>query len=370
MKKNLRDAILATSTLILALIAAWWQGWIPNALVHSPESTLSIPEESSPNASTAETSLRLPTVNPRRDQKLEVAVSQPAEVAPYYQVQLFAETAGTVVMIEKDVGDEINRDEIVAEIRPAGTEKPIVITSPLDGIIVSRSVDPGTFVPNAGLIPGAVPLVTIAKLDIVTVSMNVPDMYAPYVKQGMTARIRNPNAAKAPWIETKLTRVSPVVRTGDRTRQVQVDLFNETRADFDEMLAEASPNDFEEFKSRQSPEFPVNLSGEQRADLTPGLIHEMRLVIDELGTLPLLPSNSIVRKSGKPFVFLIENGKLEQVPVLVQFDDGQYTYVRPIRRDAQGHSSEQEWIGNEEIVLPNALDLRSGKSATGELQDW
>ncbi|MEY4567281.1 MAG: hypothetical protein RLY14_2251 [Planctomycetota bacterium] len=370
MNKHLRDKVIAVSILILAIVAAWWNNWLPTSLLHSQASNQAIQEHAAIGLHGDASILRLQTIHPRRDNQIEITVTQPAEVNPYYQVQLFAETAGTVTMIEKDIGDEVSQGETVAEVRPAGAEKPVAIVSPIDGVIVSRSVDPGTFVPNAGLIPGAIPLVSIAKLDIVTISMNVPDMYAPYVVTGMNAWIRNPNATKTPWLQTKLTRVSPIVKSGDRTRQVQVDLFNDTKMEFDEMRAEASQNDFEAFKSRQAPEFPVNLSGNQRAELTPGLVYEMRIVMDQFARLPLLPSAVIVRKSGKASVFVIEKGKLEQVPVVVQFDDGTYTYARPVIKDEKGNLQEGEWVGNEEIVLPNASDLQIGKIASGELQAW
>jgi hypothetical protein len=335
-----------------------------NTTIHNASNADPLAHKINANDARISPPLQLRTVRPIRDTNQVVVVTQPAEVAPYYLVQLFAETAGTVERIEPDVGDEVDRGQAIAEIRPAGSTITTPIESPIDGVVVSRSVDPGTFVANASVIPNATPIVSIAKLDTVTITMNVPDMFAPYVKEGMVAKIRNTNAAKSPWIVSRLTRISPIARTGDRTLGVQIDLFNQTRSEFDELMKDAQANGFEDYKSRRAPEFPLNLEGEQSASLTPGLIHEMEIQIDALGQLPLLPSQCLTRRSGKPFVFLVENGLVVQIPVLVQFDDGRLCYVKPIRNTTSTEQpTNNEWKGTEEVILDNRYDLQPGRLA-------
>src|SRR5262249_1071520 len=53
------------------------------------------------------------------------------------------------------------------------------ITAPFDGVITKREVDPGSFVSAAG--PSSQPLLSLARTDIVTVVMKVPDNFAPLV---------------------------------------------------------------------------------------------------------------------------------------------------------------------------------------------
>jgi|688.fasta_scaffold09047_6 multidrug efflux pump subunit AcrA (membrane-fusion protein) len=359
----MRDKLIACLLIIVALIVAGITGTLTNL---TPWSNRSATHQANllENNATQET-LRVQTVRPRTDTNYSITVSQPAEVQPYYSIDLYAETAGTILRIESEVGDEIDRGQTVAEIRPIGTQSVELIESPIDGIVVSRSVDPGTFVPNAAVLPGARPLVSIAKTDVVTVCMNVPDMFAPFVKPGMPARIKNPNATKNQWIDTKLTRVSPVANPADRTLGVQIDLFNQTRAEFDELIADSQASGYEDFKSRQPPEFPTNFSETQEARLTPGLIHEMQITINDLGQLPLLPSECIVNRSGKSFVFLIEENQLVQVPVSVHFNDGKYCYVKPIRAEGKLQTP-NDWTGQEVVVLASQFDLQSGKAAVSE----
>jgi multidrug resistance efflux pump len=54
------------------------------------------------------------------------------------------------------------------------------IAAPFDGVVVKRNVDVGTFVQNAST-GHSEPLLTVARSDIVTLTMKVPDNAAPYV---------------------------------------------------------------------------------------------------------------------------------------------------------------------------------------------
>jgi multidrug efflux pump subunit AcrA (membrane-fusion protein) len=361
MTSYVRDRIVAGLLIVTIIGYAIWSR-SGSAIYDLIQLAMSISERNAVQVISSEPSsvLSIETVSPRRDTQHQVVVRQPAEVEPYYLIQLFAETSGTIVSIEKEIGDEVEKGQVVAEIRPSGSQTIMAIESPIDGVIVSREVDPGTFVPNATIVPGAMPLVSIAKTDIVTVSMSVPDIFAPYVKAGMPARIKSNDATKTPWVEAKITRISPVAKTADRTIAIEIDLFNQAREDFNGLLEESQPAGFADFKSHTPPEFPLNLSGDQFAGLTPGLIHEMELCINQIGDLPLLPSDCLIRRGGKPFVFIVENGRLEQVSVIVQFDDGRYCYVRPLRT-INGVPTVQDWAGTEQVVVGGEFDLQPGK---------
>jgi hypothetical protein len=91
----------------------------------------------------------------------------------------------------------------------------------------------------------------------------------------------------------------------------------------------------------------------------------MQTTLNDLGQLPLLPSECIVNRSGKPFVFLIEENQLVQVPVSVQFNDGKYCYIKPIRAERKLQTP-NDWTGQEVVVLASQFDLQSGKAAVSE----
>jgi multidrug efflux pump subunit AcrA (membrane-fusion protein) len=361
--------IFVNLLVVAGVVAAWWAGWIPGLEQLMSQRKESVAASREPSSSAPTTAMRMRAVKPRRDAKTQVSVTQPAEVRAYYTVQLFADRAGTVSMLEKDMGDDVSEGEVVIEIRESGTNASYRIASPFDGVISSRSVDPGTFVPSAAIVPNASPLLTIARTDIVTISMNVPDTFVPFVTPNVQVAIRNPTAVNQPPIETRLSRISPMVRSSDRTLKVEVDLFNEIRQDYDELIAEEKPKEFASFKSRKPPEFPLNLTNQQAAELVPGMLYEMQLTMKEFANVPMIPSSSIVRRSGKTYVYVIVEGKLVEVPVAVQLDDGTTAYVRKVRRSDQG-VVEEDWVGDELIAWGTAGDLQAGKLVDASQADW
>ncbi|MFZ4610650.1 MAG: hypothetical protein ACOYNM_12600, partial [Gemmataceae bacterium] len=129
--------------------------------------------------------IRVKTINPKMGAGLVVSVEQPAEVAPYYRASLFAKLGGTITFLEKDIGDKVTAGEKLIELDPtvqeAQLQNKLIIKAPFDGVIATRSVDPGTFVPSAAIVPGSPALLVIEKTDIVTVSMQVPDTFVAYV---------------------------------------------------------------------------------------------------------------------------------------------------------------------------------------------
>ena len=370
-----RIPLLLNLLVVAAAILAWQSGWLPGlaelglaelGLIAPQHAASPAPaDEAAPTASP----LRIRAIRPRRDEQTKVTVTQPAEVAAYYSVQLFAERAGTVPLLEKERGDDVSAGEMVIEIRDSSSGQNLQLTSPIDGVITSRSVDPGTFVPSAAIIPGAAPLLTISRIDIVTVTMNVPDAFSPFVTLNSLATIRDPAARNVPPIETRLTRISPLVRASDRTLQVQVELFNENRQDYDELLAEEKANDFAVFKSRKPPEFPRNFSETQSAGLVPGMLCEMQLTLQQFAQIPVIPSSSLVRRSGKTHVYQIIDDQLVEVPVKLQLDDGTTAYVKKLRRH-EGVSVEEDWTGDEWIAWAVAGDLQPGRTVKASLTQW
>src|SRR5262249_466228 len=100
------------------------------------------------------------------------------------------------------------------------------VEAPFDGVITRRNVDPGTFVQNSHNSP-AQSLMTIQKTDVVTVYMNLPDNYTPYIDEKTEAVIEMSELPSV-QIRARVTRYSPSLLTpgNDRTMRVEVDLFN------------------------------------------------------------------------------------------------------------------------------------------------
>src|SRR5205085_1639615 len=100
------------------------------------------------------------------------------------------------------------------------------VRAPFDGVITQRNIDPGSFVQNATTGQSKT-LMTVSRLDLVTVVARFPDNVAPFVSFNTPAVIEIDEVAGLN-IAGRVTRFSPSIQNTDRTMQVEVDLFNDT----------------------------------------------------------------------------------------------------------------------------------------------
>ena len=89
------------------------------------------------------------------------------------EVRLASEFGGRVDEVLVVEGERVAKDQIVATVRPsASVRTPSTrerIRTPIDGVVLYRSVEPGEFAA-----PGA-PLITVADLDHLTLTVYVPE---------------------------------------------------------------------------------------------------------------------------------------------------------------------------------------------------
>ena len=81
------------------------------------------------------------------------------------------------------------------------------ITAPFDGVITRRNIDPGAFVQNSTTAMTE-SLMTVARNDIVTVGMKVPDNAAPFITRNTEAEIQMDDLPGV-TILGRVTRFSP-----------------------------------------------------------------------------------------------------------------------------------------------------------------
>lgn len=268
--------------------------------------------------------IRVKTIKAKRGPTLEVGVEQPAFVAPYYRVELNAQASGTVVFIEKDIGDRVLAGERLVEITSPGQE-PMVLKAPFDGVVARRGVDPGAFVQDATVVPGVQSLMTVERTDIVTISMNVPEAYVAHINKETEALI-SMDALPGTSLRARITRMAPSLREADRTLRVEVDIYNGTEAEYRQFVAREQQNGRADLKSRTMPAFPQRIAGS--GQLLPGMYGTMRLMVRSFQNIDLLPSQVVSRRGGVPFVFVVDQGLIRQIPVTVEFDDGTLCRLR------------------------------------------
>lgn len=274
------------------------------------------------------------------------------------------------------------------------------VYAPFDGIVVRRSIDPGSFVKDATS-SGGQPFMTLMRTDIVTIYTKLPDNYSPLVNDETVAAVTM-DELPGKVIQCKVTRYASLIDGKDRTMRVEVDLYNGTRADYDRYVARGLATYFTAFampapletalsasaarsvwsanlKGRPElvPPYPT-VSGEQPANqsrrLLPGMYGSMRLMLSQFQGSYLLPSGAVFSKGGKLYIARVKDGKVQMLPVRVQIDDGMLTKLQVIVREAdpiRGESEQtRELAGDEEIVRGNQGELTEGQSVNATLVNW
>jgi RND family efflux transporter MFP subunit len=183
------------------------------------------------------------------------------------------------------------------------------IEAPYDGIITQRNVDIGDLTQ-----PGAdqLPLFVIARSDIVTLCVAIPEMFAPAVNPGDPSLIEL-QALKGHTIEGKVTRISWALDPKVRTLRAEIDIPN--------------PD----------------------AKLQPGLYAYATVIAEEHPDALTVPATAIVTEEGKSRCVVVVDGKAKRQPIEVGLSDGTRTEI------VSGLK------GNEVVAKANAGSLTDGQ---------
>jgi multidrug resistance efflux pump len=285
------------------------------------------------------------------------------------------------VELKEALVEVARKDYAVAEAR-AGYAR---VTAPFNGEVVARNVVEGSFVQNAST-GQTEPMITLARTDIVTVVMKVPDNFAPYVGRDTEAEMEFDDLPGL-TIHGKVTRYSRSIRNRDRTMRVEVDLWNDTPAKYDRFAARCVGNWLSPLgaagplqlatlmtnadrvwskhsKDRADP-FPVlpAVSGVSDAppELIPGMSGYMRLQLREFKGAYLLPSSTVFSRGGRPYILEVRDGKSHLLPVRVQVNDGRLAKVAVIVQPADPARGKGEVLrpltGNETIILNRQVEI-------------
>ncbi|MDB4998774.1 MAG: family efflux transporter, subunit [Myxococcaceae bacterium] len=93
------------------------------------------------------------------------------------------------------------------------------INAPFDGVVTRRGTDPGALVGTAGA--GGLAMFEVADVDMLRVFVDVPDAYAPDVKQDVVAQVYSPRDPSQK-VQGKVVRTSGVLEQTTRTLRAEV----------------------------------------------------------------------------------------------------------------------------------------------------
>jgi HlyD family secretion protein len=243
------------------------------------------------------------------------------------------------------------------------------VKAPFRGTVVSRKVDPGSFVQNAST-GHPTPVLTLERTDIVTVVMRVPDNFAPFVTPGTEAIIEL-DALPGVKIHGKVTRFPPSLETAsrDRTMRIEVDLWNGPADEYKRFFADPrNLADLKEGPLPLVPEFTGNDPLGRATHLMADMYGKMTLILKTFGDTYLIPSQAVVRQGGRTSVFVVEDGKAHLIPVAVQVDDGNLAKVERLGEHGEVLG---DLTGKEEVIVSNQEELTEGQPVrAAPLEDW
>ena len=202
-------------------------------------------------------------------------------------------TSADVALIQRMAALDSARSDVVAAVAgidvakaDAGTVSARLaytkIESPFDGIVTQRNVDTGHLTQ-----PGAdkPPLFIVARSDIMTIRVNVPEAFAAEVNPGDPATIRL-QELKGRTVEGKVTRISWALDPKTRTIRVEIDIPN------------------------------------PGAKLQPGLYAYATVIAEEHTEVLTLPLTAVVSEQGKDYCVVIIAGKAVRRLIQVGLSDG------------------------------------------------
>jgi multidrug efflux pump subunit AcrA (membrane-fusion protein) len=268
------------------------------------------------------------------------------------------------------------------------------VYAPFDGVVVQRNADPGKFVANATT-GASDPLVTVARVDLVTVAVKLPDSAAAFVTPDTEVVVE---FAQLPGVTARgpVTRFSPAIDPTDRTMRVEVDVYNGTADEYRKMLGRSAadstvaalvPNDgFARaaaagaglVRSRavfhkgwhDGNALTTDRGGVTRfRQIAPGAMANVRVSLDNFTDARLLPSGAVFSRSGQPYLPLVENGVTRAVPVAVQVNDGRLVKAAVIDT-AGGKQLLRELTGDEVIVASKQVEVGDGAKVTPVPTEW
>lgn len=273
--------------------------------------------------------------------------------------------------------------------------------APFDGVVNHRYADPGTFVKDASSSGGS-PILGVMRTDIVTIHAKLPDNFAPLLGPDTVGVVVMDELPGRP-IKAKITRYSSMIDGKDRTLRLELDVYNGTRAGFNELiargvgleLATASPSSplsvlavfaagratwAKEMKGKltEFPQYPGSLADKidasQSGVLQPGMYGTIRLVFRQLAGARLLPASVVFSQGGKQMVAVVENGAARLIPVRVQVNDGIMAKIVLIEKEADALKGTPEELRDpkdgEQFVLNNQAELSNGSKVNVTPTKW
>ena len=184
------------------------------------------------------------------------------------------------------------------------------IVAPYNGIITRRNVDTGQLTRPGSDAP---PLFVVARTDVVTIVIDLPEMYATDVNAGDGALVKL-QALNGRTVNGKVTRTAWALDPRTRTIRTEIDIPN------------------------------------PGGKLRPGLYAYATVIVEEHKDATTIPATAVIQEKDKAFCVVVADGKALRKPIELGLTDGTRTEV------VSGLG------GSELVVKANAASLIDGQA--------
>lgn len=216
-------------------------------------------------ASAAQTAAVTVSAKIMEKETIQKTVLLNGDVASKTQTSIYPDTSGKVSRLLKQVGDSVKKGEVIAYVdpsRPGSAYAVSPVTATVSGTIIQLPFNVGDTV-NTGNA-----LAVIGSLEDLEIKVKVSEKYSAYLKPGLPAYVSLVSAPDEVLL-AKITSISPVVNTSNRTQDVVLSLEQHHKT------------------------------------IRPGMFAQVRLVVQEEKDTFVVPQGAIRSFNDEPAVFVI-----------------------------------------------------------------
>ncbi len=194
------------------------------------------------------------------------------EVETVSSVDTYADAAGILARLYVGLGDYVQAGQVIAEVdpsRPGLTYALSPVKARVSGTITALPLDKGD------VISPQVPIATIGDLSRLQVVTAIPERFISRIYAGMPAEV-SMEAWPGRTIPMVVTQIDPVVDPASRTMEIKL----------------AIPRGYEQAKA--------------------GMYADIRLTTDQKEQVVKIPADTVLRRLGETFVYVIDGDRAEK----------------------------------------------------------
>jgi RND family efflux transporter MFP subunit len=165
------------------------------------------------------------------------------------------------------------------------------IKAPFDGVVTRRLVDPGSFIQPATNNSAARPLVSVARINKVRISLDVPMAEVRLLDIGDRAIFNRITVLPGQQFDGKVARFSRSLDPTSRMMRCEIDLEN-----------------------------PVGPDGKRH--LLPGYFGYVTVYLAEYEAAPTIPASALITRGNKTLVFVVKDNRVHPCDVGIGYQDG------------------------------------------------